>query len=308
MLTKRAQIAIKVEAAEGTAEVLAGADAILVQNPKFTQNRKVYDRENVAVSLSPFSAVPGEYSATIEFDCELKGSGTAGTAPEYGKALLGCGFAETLVAVTSATYKPASASIGSYTVALYMDGKKYQIAGARGDVSLKFTAGSPGLLHFVFTGTANTITDVALLTTSVAYQTTTPIIFAGAAIMTVDSLAAKLASLEIKMNNTVQLRQSPNTVTGYFSAVITGRRPTMSFDPEECLVATYDFYDKLNDGNLGALSIALTGAAGNITTITAPKVQYVDISHSDRGGLATLGIDCLLSRNAGDDELVIAFT
>lgn len=308
MLTKRAQIALKVEAVEGTAEALAGADAILVMNPKFTPNRKVYDRENVASSLSPFAAIPGEYSATIEFDVELKGSGTAGTAPEFGKALKGCGFGETVVAVTSVTYAPASSSIGSYTVGLYLDGKSYIIWGARGDVSLKLKTGSFGILHFIFTGAGYTVADTALLSSGVSYQTTKPIFFAGAGIMTVDSHAAKLADLEIKINNNVQLRPSPNTVTGFVSAVITGRRPTMSMDPEEILVATYDFYAKLASGSLGALSIALTGSAGNITTITAPKVQYIDIKPGDRSNNATLGIDCLLSRNAGDDELSIAFT
>lgn len=308
MLTKRAQIALLVEGTEGTAETLAGANAILVMNPKFTPNRKVYDRENVAASLSPFAAIPGEYSATIEFDVELKGSGTAGTAPEFGKALLGCGFAETLVLNTSATYKPASASIGSYTVGLYMDGKSYTIWGARGDVSLKLKNGSFGVLHFVFTGAGYAIADVALLTSGVSYQTTKPIAFIGSAIMTVDSVSAKVSNLEIKMNNKIQLREAPNKITGFISAIIAGRRPTMSFDPEEVLVATYDYFTKLGTGSLGTLSVALTGSAGNITTITAPCVQYIDIKPGERGGLATLGIDCLLSRNAGDDELVIAFT
>lgn len=308
MITKRAQIAILVEESEGTAETLAGAQAILVANPKFTPNRKVYDRDLVSASLSQYSAIAGEYSATIEFDVHLKGSGTAGTAPEFGACLLGCGFAATTVPVTSVTYTPASASIGSYTIGLYMDGKCYKIWGARGDVSFKATAGSFFTAHFVFTGAGYTVTDTALLSSGVSYQTTTPVVFAGAAIMTIDSLSANLQSLEIKMNNALQLRASPNKATGFLSAVITGRRPIMTFDPEEVLVATYDFYAKLNSNNLAALSIALTGAAGNITTITAPKVQYIDIAPGDRGGLATLGIDCLLSRNAGDDELSIAFT
>jgi len=308
MLTKRAQIAIKVEAVEGTAETLAGADAILVANPKFTPQPKVYDRENVSSSLSPFSAIAGEYWGQIEFDVELKGSGTAGTAPEFGKALLGCGFSETVVPVTSVTYLPASASIGSYSVALFMDGKKYLIWGARGDVSLKLKAGSFGILHFVFTGAGYTVTDVALLSSGVSYQTTKPSIFAGAAIMTIDSISANLANLEIKTNNKPQLRETPNKGSGFISAVLTARRPTMSFDPEEVLVATYDYFTKLQSSSLGALSIALTGTAGNIATITAPKVQYTDIKPGERNGLANLGIDCLLSRNAGDDELSIAFT
>ena len=308
MLTKKAQIAIKAEASEGTAETLAGADAILVMNPKFTPSRKIYDRNNIVSSLSPFIAIPGEYSATIEFDVELKGSSARGTAPHLGKCLISSGFLETVVAVTSVTYTPFATPPSSCSVGLYMDGKKYLIWGARGDVSLKLQAGQPGMLHFTFTGAGYSITDVALLTTGVSYETTVPIIFAGAAIMTIDSVSANLSSIEIKMNNKVELRETPNKPSGFISALITGRRPTMSIDPEEVLVGTYDYFGKLASGAVGALSIVLTGAAGNICTVTAPKVQYIDIKPGERTGMATLGIDCLLTRNAGDDELSIAFT
>lgn len=304
MLTKRAQVAMKVEVTEGTAVALTGAEAFLVMNPKFTPSRKAYDRDNTASSLSPFSAVAGEYSGQIEFDVELKGSGTAATPPEWGKALMGCGFGEDING--SVAYTPTS-DPGSYTVGLYMDGKSYIIWGARGDVSLKLKSGSFGVLHFVFTGAGYTIADAALLTTNLAYQTTKPVIFAGAAIMTLDSISANLSNLEIKMNNKVQLRESPNKASGFFSAVIAGRRPTMTFDPEEVLAATYNYFSLLGSGNLAALSIALTGSAGNIVTVTAPKMQYIDIKPGERSGIATLGIDCLLSRNAatGEDELSI---
>jgi hypothetical protein len=74
------------------------------------------------------------------------------------------------------------------------------------------------------------------------------------------------------------------------------------------LVATYDFFGKLRSGSEGALTLALTGSAGNITTITAPKVQYTGVKLSEKSGIRSLGIDCQLNRNAGDDEIVIAFT
>jgi hypothetical protein len=56
------------------------------------------------------------------------------------------------------------------------------------------------------------------------------------------------------------------------------------------------------------MTATLDGDAGNIATITAPKVQYSAINPADRTGIRTLGIDCRLNGNAGDDELSIAFT
>jgi hypothetical protein len=307
MITQRSQLAAKIESVEGTAETLAGVDALLVINPKFKPTTAMNARQNITLSLSPFAEIPGARSATLEFDVELKTGGALGTPPEYGKLLKACGFAETTVVSTSVTYLPASTSISSLTLALFIDGIKKQIIGARGDVSLSIKTGGIGLLHFVFTGADFTVTDAALLSTGLAYQTSKPFPFLNAT-FTVDSYAALLSSLDIKMNNKVQLRDSINKPSGYTSAWITDRTPSMTIDPELVTVASYDFYGKLRSGNEGALSTVIGTGAGNIITITAPKVQYTGTTPADRNGIATLGIDCQLNRNAGDDELSIVYT
>ena len=307
MIIKRAQIAAKAESVEGTAETLAGADAFLAQNISFSPEIEMGTRDNVSSSLSNFSQVPGARKATLEFDVELKGSGTAGTAPALGKLLLACGFGETVASGVSVTYKPASTGIGSISLAVYNDGVRYGVFGARGNVSLKLEKGKPGIFHFVFTGADFTVTDVAMLSSGVSYETTVPKPFLSAT-MTIDSYAALLGSMEFNMNNEVVLRPDVNASSGYNSAVITGRRPTLSIDPEMVLVATYDFFGKWRSGNEGALTLALTGSAGNICTITAPKVQYTGVKPADNSGIRSLGIDCQLNRNAGDDEIAIVFT
>ena len=307
MIIKRAQMAAKAEGTEGTAETLAGADAFLAMNINFNPEIEMGPRDNVSSSLSNFSKAPGARKATMEFDVELKGSGTAGTAPALGKILKACGFGETVVAVTSVTYLPASTGINSMTLALYNDGVRYSISGARGNVSLKLEKGKPGMLHFVFTSADFTVTDVALLTTGVTYETTKPQPFLTAA-LTIDSYAALLGSLEFNINNEVALRDDVNQGSGHKSAVIIGRRPSLSIDPEMITVATYDFFGKWRSGSEGALTLALTGSAGNICTITSPKVQYTGAKLADKSGIRSLGIDCQLNRNAGDDEISIAFT
>lgn len=307
MIIKRAQLAAKAEGTEGTAEVLAGADAFLAMNINDNPDIETHVRNNVSASLSPFSKVPGARKGAIEFDVELKGSGTAGTAPAIGKLLKACGFGETVVAVTSVTYLPASTGVGSMTLALYNDGIIYKIWGARGNVSLKLEKGKPGMLHFLFTGADFSVADGAMLSTGISYETTKPQPFLAAA-LTIDSYAALMGSLEFNMNNELALRDDVNTSSGHKSAVISGRLPTLSIDPEMVLVATYDFYGKWRSGIEGPLTTVVTGSAGNICTITAPKVQYIGVKKADKSGLRSLGIDCQLNRNAGDDEISIAFT
>lgn len=306
MLTKIAQIAAKIETTEGTAETLAAADALMVVNPDFKPEMEMAPRNNVSSSLSNWPQVPGSRKATLEFDVEVKGSGTAGTAPALGKLLKACGFGEVVQAGVSVTYKPASASIPSMTLALYNDGVVYKLWGARGNVSLKLEQGKPGMLHFTFTGADFSVVDGAVLT-GVTYESTKPQPFLNAS-YTLDTYAALVGSLEIDMQNEVVLRPDINTESGYKSAVIAGRNPKLSIDPEMVSVATYDFFGKWRSGAEGALSVALTGTAGNICTITAPKVQYVAETLADKSGIRSLGIDCQLNRNSGDDELSIAFT
>ncbi|MCE5265673.1 MAG: hypothetical protein LLG97_19365 [Deltaproteobacteria bacterium] len=307
LLVAKTQIAAKAESAEGSAEVLAGADVFLAENVKFTPSILSNKRKPTAASLSGFAAVPGLRSGQMEFDVELKGSGTAGTPPALGKLLKTCGFGEATVAVTSVTYTPASSAISSMTLAAYMDGMIKKIWGARGTVSIKLESGKPAYLHFVYTGADFSVTDGAMLSAGVSFETTKPIAFQGGA-LTVDSYAAVISLLEINIGNKVSLRPDAAATSGHKSAVIAARDPVMTFDPETVLVATYDFYGKLRSGAEGALSAVLTGSAGNICTITAPKVQYVDVKPAEREGFRTLGIDCQLNRNTGDDELSIAFT
>jgi hypothetical protein len=248
MIVKRAQMAAKAEGTEGAAETLAGADAFLAMNINFKTEIEMHARDNVSSSLSNFSQVAGARKATVEFDVEIKGSGTAGTAPALGKLLKACGFSETVSAGVSVTYAPASTGISSMTLALYNDGVIYKTWGARGTVSLKLEKGKHALLHFVFTGADFSVTDGAMLSSGIAYETTAPKPFLSAT-MTVDSYAALLGTMDFNMNNEVTLRPDANSGSGYKSAVITGRRPTLSIDPEMILVATYDFFGKWRSGN-----------------------------------------------------------
>lgn len=306
MLEAKTQLTIKLEGEEGTAETLAAADAILHANGKFTPDTPMFQRPMRSSSLSPFSSVPGARSASIEFDIELKGSGTAGTAPEWAAALMGCGFAEAVLVGTSVAYTPASSSVGSYTLALYEDGMIHKIWGARGTVKLALKNGEPGMLSFSFTGADYSVVDGALLS-GASYDSTKPPAFLTAQLL-IDSYAALLSSLEIDMANALALRADANQDSGYFSTIISSRLPVMTFDPEKVLVATYDFYGKLRSGNEGALSTVVGATAGNICTITATKVQYGKIDEAERDGIRSLGIDCQLNRSIGDDELSLAFT
>ena len=308
MLTRRKQLAIKVEVTEGSAETLTATEVIDAMNVQFTPGIEAAERDPVRSSLSPQASVMGKRMATVSFEMEIKGAaGGAGVAAPFSVPLQACGVEETLVVSTSATYLPASASIPSVTLGVFMDGKRYLVWGARGTATLILEAGQPGRIRFEFTGADFSETDTALLS-GVTYNATLPPVFQGVT-LTIDSYPATLTRLEIAFNNTLALRPDATAASGHKSTVISGRRPTLSFDPENVLITSEDYLGNWRSGAEMALSVSGFGSAsGNTIGLTAPKVQYQGINETERDGVAALDINALLVANSGDDELQLQIT
>gem|GEM_PF-305432 len=306
MLIQKSQVACEIEAVEGTAETLVAADAFLCFNPKFTPSIEAHERNPVRSNLSPYPSAMGRRQATLEFDVELVGTSGAGDAIHYSDALQGCGVSETLSASTSATYKPDSSSPPSVTIALYMDGKCYKLWGARGTARLDLEAGKPGMIHMIFTGADFSESDAALLS-GVSYNDIMPPAFLSAS-LTIDSYSANVGKVSLDLGNTVTLREDASEASGHESAVITERKPTLSFDPENVLVASEDFLGNWRSGSEMAFSMSIGSDAGNTIGITAPKIQYQDVAMNDRKGWSIYDISGLCVGDSGDDEWQVQIT
>ena len=307
MLANRAQLAVEIEDVEGTAETLEGADVILAFNPRFEPIIEPHERSPVRSVFSPSPSVMGKRSARLSFEVELVGPGATGTALYFADALRACGVNQVLAATT--TYKPvtAAASAPSATLALYKDGKAKKIWGARGTFRLLAEVGKAVRLAFDFTGADFSETDTALLSSGVSYHATIPPAFQGAT-YTLDSYAGTIGRMEIDAGNQVALRPDVNAGSGHKSALITGRKPMLTIDPEEVLAATEDYLGNWRAGTQMALSAAFGTGTGQVITITAPKVQFQNVSEAERDGNAAFDVNALLCLNSGDDEWQIAIT
>ena len=314
-LPQRRQVALELEATEGTGETIVDADVLApIFEPDWTPNFEVPEREVVQPSFSRIARVPAERSATVVFALELKGSGTAGTAPAHlSDPFQSCGMSETIVASVSVTYAPVSSGDSSATIELFegaTDGtiKIHRIIGARGTFTIEAVKGLPVLVRFEFTGRYVEPTEGSFLTApSIG---TVPIAFLGAAFSFQAVATLRIQNATIDIANTVVMRNDANQATGNFSGVITSRLPIGSIDPEQVLIAEKNFFSDLTAGTEGVLSYVLGTVAGNITTINAPKAQIVGIAPADRDAIRTEGIDLQFNQNvvAGDDEFTIAFT
>jgi len=308
MLTQRAVVAVELEAVEGVAETLIAADGMLVFNPTFKPSIEMNERDPVRASLSPMVQIPGKRSATFGFEVEMVGSSSgAGNAPHYSDALQACGLGETIVGGTSVTYAPASTSIPSATIGLWVDGKKYLGWGARGNVIITLAAGKPGMMKFEFQCADWSETDEALLA-GVTLESALPPVFSSVT-MTLDAFSTcVLEQFELNMNNTVAMRPSVLKSSGNASAIITNRKPGINFTPEAILAATYDFLGKWRAGTTIDLDASWGSVAGNTFALSCPKVQLQDVGIEDGEGRFMHTIDALLILTSGDDEISIAIT
>lgn len=327
LLRRRQQIGIKVETTAGSAIAIALADVVMHSGiAEWEPDVLMTPRESMTASISSRGTVVGTQSAKIRFKMYLRGSYShstgaviapaAGTDPDFSVPFAGCGLAQTTSAGVSWTYTPSSTTIvdetsGAYcTVALYEDGKVYKIHGAQGNVVLTFQVGMPILAEFEFTGVYNAPADLALIT-SVVYPTFAEPAFLSAAFSIIGSFTtARIQNLKLDLGNQIAMRPTPNAASGFFSAQITGRKASGSFDPEELLAATDNLFSKWIAGTAGAISTGTfpsTGTTFNKFSLAIPNAMYTKVGRADRDGVGTAPVDfeCMANSAGGDDEFTL---
>lgn len=285
----------------------AGTHAILVENPSWShEGARMVERNNVKASLAKDKSVFAGTLKQVTFDVELKGSGSAGTAPEMGPLLRACGMAETVVASTSVTYRPASSSQESITIYYFADGIRHVITGARGNVSFNLEAGTFGKASFTFTGHDAGVTDVALPTPT--YDTTVPPALIGVP-FSIGGYSAAINALSVDLGNSLAMPPQISASDGYGEIFISARDVQGSFDPAQVTVATKNYINEWKAGTTGVLTTGVIGGtAGNRYSFTAPVCYYREVSPADREGLRVFEIGCGFAESSGDDEIAIAFT
>lgn len=308
MLVKRALLAAKIETTYGTDSSPAGTDVVRVENLEvnLAEGARLHERPALRGSLGQLKHVYGGALVGMTFDVPVAGSGTAGTAPEFGDLLRACGMGETVVASTSVAYAPVSDDIESCTIKFYEDGTLYTATGCVGNVSFNGEAGKYGVLSFSMMGHIAGPTDSALI--SGTFSTVVPPVMTGAT-FTIDSYAGVIAALTFDMQNQVVMPPSVNSADGYAAIRIASRDVIGTINPEMTLVATEDWIGNWRSGKAMALATGTIGAtAGNRWALSMPAVSYREVSRGDRDGIRTLELTYGAAEDSGDDELTLTFT
>lgn len=308
MIISRRVITAKIEVTQGSdVAPTPAADAVKVENPAFSWvDPRMFEPASVKPAFGAEQAIYGGALGQLTFDVLLKGSGTAGTAPEVDALLRACGLAVTNVPATSDTYAPVSTGQESVSIYYYDDGKLTKLLGAMGNVTFEMPAGNPVKASFTMTGHVVDPVDTALPTPT--FNATVPPVYNNAS-FTTDSFAAKISALSFDLGNEMAKPEDVSGTDGWGDMQIVDRIVAGSFDPFDTLIADYDWVTKWQANTLAAIASGAVGAtAGNIINFSFPTAQYREFSDADREKIKTLKVGFTAVESTGDDEFSIAFT
>jgi hypothetical protein len=308
LLTRKRLILAKTETTYATDATPVGGDAILVRNLDITPiESDTVSRDLIRPYLGNSEQLLSNTRVGITFQVELAGSGTAGTAPKYDSLLKACGMSATIVASTSVTYAPVSASFSSATIYFNNDGVLHKATGCRGSFTMNCELGQIPTIDFTMTGIYNAPTDTAAPVVTYAAQAT-PLIFkeGNTSNFSLLSYSGCLMSVNFDIANEVVYRELIGCTK---QVVITNRAPSGEAVIEAPTIAAKDFFTIANSNTTGSLTFEHGTTAGNIVTFTAQKVDIGNPTYSDSDGIQMLNLPYVaIPTSAGNDEVSLIYT
>ncbi|MGE0803089.1 MAG: phage tail tube protein [Lautropia sp.] len=299
-------ITAKIEAVSGTdSNPTPSLNAILAKsiNPQPIVAEFI-DRGIVRPYFGNSQVLPAGVHSRVEFEVELQGSGSAGTAPAWGPLLRGCAFEEiTPTAGTSVEYRPISEDFETLTLYVYMDELRFKMTGCLGTVAFDFTSKAVPVMRFAFIGIQDDMTDVVMpidtdysdfLDPKTVSRVNTPTI-------TLHGVSNCVQSLTCDMQNQLIWRD----LMGCGGAHISNRTPNGQLVMEMTKVSDKNWMQIIKNGSLDAINLVHGSVAGYIVEVAAPKTQFTNPQFTDQDGILMLSTGVSFNPNAGNDEFVL---
>jgi hypothetical protein len=278
----------KIETASGTAETgLLAADVVYVSEANMSPQPNVINLDELGGSIDQGESIVTTLPVQLSTTTPIRGSGTAGTAPSFGKLLKASGMSETVVATTSVTYLPISIPPESLTFWLYEDGLLYKMAGAAGAPTLTLATGAFPSIACNFTGTypaTGAKTDAANPT--VTASPTSPLVWRGdiGGTFTISGVAAAVSNFTLDFGNNLVSPEDANASGGIVGTIITARNITGTINPLETSVATRDLFAAFRVGTTVPIVAIVGQTAGNIFRVQA-TIKFLGETYADDGGV-----------------------
>lgn len=314
-------VGVTPEVTPGTYVAPAVSDLIQAYDVSWEPEAEMVQRNDMRPHYGKNVATTGARKGKISFKYDLRAPGAGaspGVAPEIGDALKACCMSETVVAVTSVTYKPASLSSTYYSITVDRNqvsgaGKtaRYCIAGALGTVKFMIEAGKNVVADFSFTGAYVAPVDTTLLVPT-SQDSTTPPAALGVATVFLGAAAGlhAMRTLSFDVNTINTYRPDIGSASGYVGVFNGDRRPTAAAEIETPLVAADDIFGDWLVGTVALLdSGVIGGGAGTRIQLKSANARLTKLGVNNAEGRAVTPAEFELTVPAagadGDDFSLI---
>jgi hypothetical protein len=310
-LSDRSLLLAKAETVYGTDSVPTAANYILAEN---VRPRLMGQRERGKVAKPGVGQtsgfVVGEH-IELSFEVPLAASGTAGTAPKWGPLMKSCGWAETIVAVTSVTYAlHADPQTADSQTIVWRDGRRlHKVVGWRGRVGLRLAALKRPMLIFTGKGLYAEVTTAALPVhadaTFTGWFDARPIA-QGRTTFSLNAVATTLRELSIEASDNVLFNDLPHQE----NVTLRGERTfSGSVKASTPLPSALNLEAMWTGGAVVTAALVHGTTAGQIVTLNT-KAQYDQPEYGEENGedIFTQPFSLQPSTLALDDEIALVLT
>jgi hypothetical protein len=313
--TRNTLVLAKLETTLGTDAVPTGAaDAILAIDPavpSYTFNN--IDRNIQRGFLGASEQLVGVATVQLEFGFELVGSGTAGTAPAWGKLLQACGMAQVVTAGSHVSYNPVSTGFQGVTIYYFADGALHSALGCMGTAQLTLDDNGIPLARVTYTGIYGGVTVVSNPTpTLTAWQTPQVVSTENSGLVTLGGTLTAGAitggtgicsrGLSIDLGNSVNYTSMLGPCSG---TDIADRASTGSMVLDLTAAEEAAAYTAVKANTTTSIGLSHGTTAGRRVSLFAPRAQRINPAHQDVDGRLLMGFDLRLIPVTGNDEVIV---
>lgn len=216
-------------------------------------------------------------------------------------------------------YEPVSSGFESLTLHVYYQDLLHRVKGARGTFTAEGEAGGFGTFTFTFTGDFEPAVDDTFPANPV-FENIVPVqveLAAGIALggkdfdpTDPDETNLCVQGFSIDIANEVVPRECINDPNSLAGAIIVGRNPVATFNPETVLEGEAPFWGNLDVGERIVWSQRVGSVQGNVVSFHAPYAQYTGITYVNRNEIRAYDVNMRLATptDTGNDELRIVFS
>lgn len=311
---KKTLIRVAAEATAGTAiTTFTATDVLQVADASFDTDYKNVERNLMRPYMGHSGTLVGTRNHKIDFSVELATSGTAGTAPPWGRLMIACACAEVITAGTLVEYMPVSDALKTITIQYWADGVLHTAAGCMGSVSIELNEGDRPMLKFSSVGADAGLATAATPTSDLTAWKIPEVVnsinsakltLGGAYAAGIVTGGTQYCSRGLSFN--VANDAKFNTLLGCSGADITDRKPTGRFELELDAAQEVAMRGEINANTPTSLSLMHGSAPGKRVLLWAPRITRLNPKYQDQDGKLLVGMDFNAEPLAGNDEFRLA--